>query len=164
MTNLKKDLTAFKNFENMYRKLGGDSFFYMKLDDIYEMLLKDIGDNEEQKNKIEEWYREKNAKGWKNIGIATLGGAVGGAAIGGLALSVHTPLMIAAAGSACISSGGIVAIAIVGGVVLVGLGLLGYKLFCKYKMNQLQKKTDAGDEGSKIMDADTAKLLAAMQS
>ncbi|XP_077967254.1 uncharacterized protein LOC144421037 isoform X2 [Styela clava] len=123
---VKTELEAFK------------SLLYLDLDSLRDIMFEQIGDDRMANEKFEKWYREKKIQKWKRIGVGFLAGGTAGTGMGGLSCAIHTPLMIAATGGAIVSSGGIVLVAMAGGLVLFGLGLGAYKLYRRYKCNQIK--------------------------
>ncbi|XP_077967106.1 uncharacterized protein LOC144420990 [Styela clava] len=106
-------------------------------------MLVQIGDDEAAKKKFEEWYKKKKSQKSKRIGVGFLTGSVVGAGIGGLSCAVHAPILIAAVGGTIVSSGGIVLVAMAGGLVAFGLGLGAYKLYRMWKCKQIKKAHEA---------------------
>ncbi|XP_077966999.1 uncharacterized protein LOC144420960 isoform X2 [Styela clava] len=143
LNRVKTELAAYKNFENMYRQLGGETLFYLDLDSLRDIMLEQIGDDEAAKKTLEEWYKKKKSQKLKRIGVGFLTGSVVGAGIGGFACAVHAPILIAAVGGAILSSGGIVLVAMAGGLVAFGLGLGAYKLYRMWKCKQIKKAHEA---------------------
>ncbi|XP_077967251.1 uncharacterized protein LOC144421037 isoform X1 [Styela clava] len=119
-------------------KLIEMSLLYLDLDSLRDIMFEQIGDDRMANEKFEKWYREKKIQKWKRIGVGFLAGGTAGTGMGGLSCAIHTPLMIAATGGAIVSSGGIVLVAMAGGLVLFGLGLGAYKLYRRYKCNQIK--------------------------
>nr|XP_039267879.1 uncharacterized protein LOC120342898 isoform X2 [Styela clava] len=142
LRNVQNELEGFKNFQSMYKKLGGETHFYMDLEICYKMMKKEFNGNEDKLKQLESWYKKKKIMRVGKIGIATVAGGVVGGMIGGLVLhngAVAAATTVALTGVA-LSPAGIILIGVGVGVVIVGISLAAYKIYRNKKMKKESEK------------------------
>ncbi|XP_077967431.1 uncharacterized protein LOC120343232 isoform X2 [Styela clava] len=143
LDTVQKELDDIKDFETMYNKLGGETYFYMDLEKCYKMMKQECKGDKEKLKQLESWYKQKKNMRVKRIGVATVAGGVFGGMIGGL--SLHSKEFVSYITRIGVPSIDVVAIGVGIGFVIVGLSLAAYKAYRNKKMKNINidNKTQA---------------------
>nr|XP_039268301.1 uncharacterized protein PFB0765w-like [Styela clava] len=143
LDTVQEELDDIKDFETMYNKLGGETYFYMDLGKCYKMMKEECKGDKEKLKQLESWYKQKKNMRVKRIGVAAVAGGVFGGMIGGL--SLHSQAFVLFITSIGVPPIGVVAIGAGIGFVIVGLSLAAYKAYRNEKMKNINidNKTQA---------------------